>query len=202
MFYVSKIEGKGKKTQVFVTDTADGVTEPISLQDAEDLMNRGIRIEGVYRHYERNDYKRPTNRAVVSYRGSFTDLMHFPIGEPVLLDRADFSNDFGIFLGHALLEEQGDKGINQVYGVLIYSTDDLSRFYHASQTSVENLYFLSCRYLIRLSPLSVVIRKCVSSATNVMRMQKCLREAGGLSILSQDIFISRKDKKERVRPGV
>lgn len=197
MFYVSKIEGRGKKTQVFVTDTVDGVTEPISLQDAEDLMNKGIRIEGVYRHYEgRRGSRKPTDRAEISCRGSFTDMMSLSIGDPVLLDRAEFSNHLGIFLGHALIEEEG------AYGILIYSTDDLSVGYWANKTSIENLYLFSCRQLIKLTSIAVVIKKSVSGAVDMMQVQKSFRDAGGLGILSQNIFIRGKERKVRVTPGV
>lgn len=196
MFYVSKIEGRGKKTQVFVTDTADGVTEPISLQDAEDLMNKGIRIEGVYRHYKgRGDSKQPTDSADISCRGSFTDMMSLSLGEPVLLDRAEFSNHLGIFLGHALVEEEGS------YGILIYSTDDLCGYW-ANKTSIENLYLFSCRQLIKLTSLAVVIKKSVSGAVDMMKVQKSFRDAGGLGILSQDISIRGRERRVRVKPGV
>ncbi len=196
MFYVSKIEGKGKKTQVFVTDTADGITEPISLQDAEDLMNKGIRIEGVYRHYERNNLKKPTARANIHCRGSFTDMMSLSLGDSVLLNRVELPSKFGIFLGHALVGDKGD------YGILIYSTDNLSGSYQAHETSIENLYIFPCAMLIILSNISVVIRKFVSGAADMVQVQKCFREAGGLNILSQDIFVPMKEREARVRPGV
>lgn len=197
MFYVSKIEGSGKKTQVFVTDTADGVTEPISLQDAEDLMNKGIRIEGVYRHYEgRRGSRKPTDRAEISCRGSFTDMMSLSIGDPVILDRADFPNKLGIFLGHALIEGEG------TYGILIYSTNNLSGGYWAYQTPIENLYLFPCRQLIKLTSMSVVIKKAVSGSVDVMQVQKSFRDAGGFGILSQNIFIRGKERKVRVTPGV
>ena len=197
MFYVSKIEGKGKKTQVFVTDTADGITEPISLQDAEDLMNKGIRIEGVYRHYEgRGSSRRPTDSANISCRGGFTDLMSLSIGDPVILNRAEFPNKLGIFLGHALVEEKG------AYGILIYSTDNLSGGYHASKTSVENLYLFPCAQLILSSPIAVVINKSVSGSVDMMQVQKSFSDAGGISILLQNIFIPLKEREVRVKPGV
>lgn len=196
MFYVSKIEGRGKKTQVFVTDTADGVTEPISLQDAEDLMNKGIRIEGVYRHYKgRGDSKQPTDSADISCRGSFTNMMSLSIGDPVILDRADFPNKLGIFLGHALIEGEG------TYGILIYSTDNLSNGYWAYQTPIENLYLFPCRQLIKLTSMSVVIKKAVSGSVDMMQVQKSFRDAGGLGILSQNILIIRKGKVERLIVG-
>lgn len=197
MFYVSKIEGKGKKTQVFVTDTADGVTEPISLQDAEDLMNRDVRIVGVYRHYEgRKGSRKPTNRAEISYRGSFTDMMSLSLGDPVSLRKGEYSRSLGIFLGHVLIEEEG------CYGILVYSTEDfLDTAFWGKKTSVENVYLFSCRSMIIVSPISVVISKCVSGSSDVIQMQKSFRDAGGLGILSKNITITRKDKVERLIVG-
>lgn len=185
MFYVSNIEGSGKKTQVFVTDTADGVTEPISLQDAEDLMNRGISIEGVYRHYKYNDPKQPTNNARVMCSGNFLKTMRLSAGDVVSIQQIDRSSYNGIYLGFATFENKKSSGF------LFYSTENFSLPF-AYTTSVKNVYLIKCRHLLETNSLYTIVNKVVSGSGDVVAMQKAFREAGGLSILSSDIRV--KDK--------